>query len=107
MILRPFLPYIAGGALLAVVAGAGMIWWQSGTIDTLRAESASQARSLAAWQERAAQAELARKVDAARAERERQRSAELRATIEQMKEIPDAPLDPRLIDLLDGLRPGD
>jgi len=103
-LLAPFLPYIAGAALLAAVSAAGVIWWQSGTIDGLRGDVARLERSLAVERERREQAQLAREVEAARAKRERARNAELSETVQQLREIPDAPLDPGIIRLLDGLR---
>lgn len=98
-------------ALIAALAGAlvlgGLLYRERALRATSEAHVARLTRSVAALTQQAEQARLARQVEAARAERWRERNAELADTIEQLREIPDAPLDPRIIELLDGLRSAD
>lgn len=101
--------YVAIAALLASLGLGGVAWWQYGRVQSLRAENASLARSLAAMQEQAKQSSLARQVEAQRAKRWQERAAELDASINALftGDIPDAPLDPRIIAFLDSLQQGD
>jgi len=106
--MTPLIRY--GPTILAALALAGAVWW----VMSLRAENAAlrdevarKDRSIAALRHRAEQSAEARRVEEARAERWRRRSTELSDTIDTLKGIPDAPLDPRITDILDGLHAGD
>lgn len=97
-------------ALAAVVAGYGAWVWQQATIDQLTADNASLTRSVAALEVSIEQSRVARRVDAARAAAQRQRDREAAATVEailttRLGECADAPLDPDLAAILNGLRP--
>lgn len=105
--------YLVGAALIALLGGVGVaVWW---VMDlradkaALEAQIASQARSLAAYEMKAAQDQLAREVDAARVDgqRERDRAASA-AVIEilttELGECSDAPIDPAIADFLGRLR---
>jgi len=98
-------------ALMAALAGAlvlgGLLYRERALRAVSEADVARLTRSVTALTAQAEQARLAREVEAARSALWRERNAELAATIEQLREIPDAPLDPRVIELLDGLRPAD
>lgn len=96
--------YALIAAFLAAIAAGGWIVLLQIENSALQAENERLDRSIAALREQVAQSALAREIEAARAERWRVRSAELAETIEQLRGIPDAPLDPGIIELLDGLR---
>ena len=98
--------YALIAALLAAIAAGGWIVLLQIENSSLQAENERLDRSIAALREQVAQSALAREVEAARAERWALRSKELSETIEQLRGIPDAPLDPGIIELLDGLRSG-
>jgi hypothetical protein len=113
-LLTPFMPYIAGAALAAAILAGGALWWQSGTIDRLRADKASLERSVAALERQAAQAALSREVAAARAKAAQAMTAEKDAALDAIRnldlgECADETIDPALRDLLDrrGLRSDD
>ena len=105
--------YLIGGALIALVGGfGGAVWWVMDMRAAKVAQAAriaSQARSLAAYEVKAEQDQLAREVDAARAafQRERDRAAAVAAIdllTAELGECADAPIDPAVADILDGLR---
>ena len=108
-LLSPFMPYIAGALLMAALGLGGYVWSLRAANASLTAENAALARSMAALTQQAADAKLARDVEAARAKRWEARSGELAATIETILtgDFDDAPLDPDLADWLNGLRSGD
>lgn len=98
-----------GPTALAVLAVSGAVWW---VMDLradnlrLRAENASLTRSIAALEQQAGQAAAAREVEAARAERWKERAAKLNASIEALftdEDIPDVELDPRIVAYLAAL----
>lgn len=98
-----------GPTFLAALALAGGVWWimdLRADNAALRDEVARKDRSIAALRHQAEQSAEARRVEEARAERWRRRSTELSETIDTLRGIPDAPLDPRITDILDGLRAG-
>ena len=104
-LLAPFLPWIAGALAAAALAGAGVIWWQSGTIETLREDKASLERSVAALERARDNARLAAEVAEARAKGAQKIAAETEALQERIRnlelgECADVPLDPALTDLL-------
>tara|TARA_X000001316_G_scaffold12129_1_gene5692 strand:+ start:473 stop:814 length:342 start_codon:yes stop_codon:yes gene_type:complete len=105
--------YLIGGALIALMGGTGWLVWSfmdmRATVADQDAQIASQARSLAAYEVKAEQDQLAREVDAARAafQRERDRAAAVAAIdllTAELGECADAPIDPAVADILDGLR---
>lgn len=91
-----FLPYALSG--LAVLA----VWWLWSDRAALQAEKARLTRELAVQARVIAQAQQARDVEQARVEWWRTRANELDANIQAIVDggIPDAPLDPRLADLI-------
>lgn len=104
-LLAPFMPYIAGAALAAAILAGGALWWQSGTIDRLRAYKASLERSVAALEQQAAQAAESRRVAAARARRAQEMTAEKDAALDAIRnldlgECADETIDPALADIL-------
>lgn len=81
------------------------LWWQSGTVDTLRDDNARLTRNAAVLEDQAEQARLAADVADASRQRVERMNAEASAVIEairnlQLGECADAPLDPALTDLL-------
>lgn len=98
--------YALAAALLASLALAGMLYRETTLRADAEAESAALSRSVEALEAQAVESAKARRVEAARAEAWRARSEQLSETIEQLRGIPDAPLDPAIIDLLDRLRAG-
>jgi hypothetical protein len=98
MIWMRLIPYAASGALVAA------LWWLWTDRADKIAENARLAREIAAQARIIEQAHEARAVEEARAERFRQRAADLDANIQAIVTggIPDAPLDPRLADLING-----
>lgn len=97
--------YALIAALVASLGLAGGIIYLQRSNASLEAKNAVLTRSLAEYQARAEQAALARDVEAARAAKARQDAADAQAQIETIfREIADAPLDPALADLLNGLR---
>lgn len=105
--LAPFLPYIIVAALLTALAS--VVWWQSGTIDTLRGDVARLERSLAVVEAARKQARLAASVAQAAANRAQTRAAEYDRMRENLlkgntdEELPDW-FREYLDDLLGGLR---
>lgn len=101
--------YALIGAVAAVLALGGLWQWEKRKSALLTAENASLTRSVAAMTRQAEQSAAAREVEKARAERWQTRAADLDASIEALftGDIPDAPLDPRIIAILDGLRADD
>lgn len=107
--LRPFMPYIAGAAVIAAMGAVWFVMDLRADKAALAAENAALSRSLAAMEAQAEQSRIAREVEAARAKRFAARSAELSATIEAILtgDIPDEMLDPRIADYINGLRETD
>ncbi|WP_457645334.1 hypothetical protein [Profundibacter sp.] len=101
--------YLALGLATAALAVGGYVWRQNTVIKSQAAKIAGYERSLAALTRQAEQTALARRVEAARAERYAERAAELNASIEAILtgDIPDADLDPRIADFVNGLRKAD
>lgn len=101
--------YALIAALAFALATSGYALWLSRSVSKLEASNASLTRSVAAFQMQADQAALARDVEKARADAQAERAAQLDASIEALTtgDIPDAPLDPRIIDLLSGGLRGD
>jgi len=95
----------------AVLAGVGFYaaWvWQGQAITALEAENAAISRSLVSLNTQYDLSKVARAVDAARAERETQQARDAANAIEailtaEFGECADAPLDPAITDILDGL----
>ena len=98
--------YAAIAALLASLGLGGAAWWQYARAEALAHENASLQRSLAAMKEQVEQSAAAREVEARRAKMWMERAATLDASIDALfaEDIPDAPLDPRIIAFLDGVR---
>ena len=98
---------LAEGGALSVMA-ALYVWSLWGEIAAYEAEIASQARSIATLTDAAEHAREARRLEAIRAARAEARAKELQGRIEtiQTGDFTDAPLDPDLADLLNGVRPG-
>lgn len=100
------LPYL----LAATLVGGG-VWYVMGlraTVAAQGAEIASLARSNAALTTQNAQSAVAREVDAARATREMKQARDATAAVEailtaNLGECADAPLDPAITDILNGL----
>ena len=97
-----------GGASLTALGLAGALWWQSGRVDALRDDNAALTRSVAALTAEREQAALARDVARAEAKRQADRAAAANAAVEALLtgDFSDAPLDPRITDLLECLRSG-
>lgn len=98
------IPYLLCGAL---VAGVFAVWVDR---DKLKLENSRLEREIAAKDRVIETSRLAREVEAARADAAQKRASELDANIQAIVEggIPDAPLDPRLIDIINsGLRRND
>jgi hypothetical protein len=97
-----------GPSIVAAAALAGAVWYVMALRAdnaALEAENASLTRSIAALEQKVEQSAEARRVEAVRAKRWAERAAELDASIEAMYtgDIPDVPLDPRIIAILDSL----
>lgn len=101
--------YIIGGALVAFLALSGVVAYQNSTIKAQRAEMAALGRSVAALTVQKEQSAIARDIEEARAEQWQARAAELDASIEALftGDIPDAPLDPRIADIVNSLPASD
>ncbi|HGG65020.1 MAG TPA: hypothetical protein ENK34_10670 [Rhodobacteraceae bacterium] len=101
--------YIALGAATAAIAVGGYVWSLRAEIAAARARIAGYERSIATLTRQAEQTALARRVEAARAERYAARAATLNAQIEAILtgDIPDADLDPRIADFINGLQKTD
>jgi hypothetical protein len=104
--------YIALIAALVALTGGGVWYVMDLQADKVAAAAviAAQTRTIAAHDAQAAQARLAREVDAARALRQREADRATAAAVEQilfaeLGECADAPIDPDLADILNGLRP--
>ena len=107
MIGRKLTAYAALGATVAALALFAWGKAQQVQSERLRAENATLEQGRAAMQAQLRQNAAAMQAAAEfRAAREAQTAA-LIATIDAIKEIPDAPLDPALVVLLDGLRQRD
>lgn len=93
---------LAGGAL----ALGTYVWVLRADNALLEAEIALKDRSIAALTMRSEQSALARRVEAARADRFAKRASKLSATVEALLtgDIPDEDLDPRIADFVNGLR---
>ena len=104
MIRRVLGRYLVPG--LVILAAGLFVWLQLALRQRadLQLEADRLRRSNAALQAHAEQAQLARDVEAARAERFAARSADLQATIDAIEGIPDAPLHSDLIKLFDPAR---
>lgn len=100
-----FNKYLLGGAAIAMVALSGLLLLERNKTARLTTENARLSRSVASFEAQAAVTAHARRVEAARALRWADRVAVLDASIEALRtgEIADVPLDPRIIDILDGL----
>jgi len=98
--------YALYAALSVALALGGWSMWLMRANASLTVKNASLERSVAAFQAQAEQSALAREVEKARAARFAQESADMAAKIETLLTggIPDAALDPAIIDLLNGLR---
>ncbi|MGB1390512.1 MAG: hypothetical protein ACPG61_16680 [Paracoccaceae bacterium] len=97
--------YALIAALLGVLGLSGALWWQVGTLDTLRDDNARLTRNAGVLQGQIEQARLAADVAAAYAERERQIASAAASTIDTIRnldlgECADAPIDPDLADAL-------
>ena len=108
MIARYALPV----ALVACLALGGMAWSSSAQVAALEVQAASLARSVAVQRQAVAQRDEAARVAAARARHWETRAGELNETIQTILtadfgECADAPIDPGLADLIDGLRQAD
>lgn len=101
--------YLALGVATAALAVGGYVWSLRAEIATARSQIAGYERSIATLTRQAEQSALARRVEAARAERYAERAAELSVQIEAILtgDIPDAVLDPRIADFVNGLRKAD
>ena len=95
---------LVGGLALAVVGLSGYLWLQSGWLEYARAERDSLQRELRVAREIAEHEKLARKVDEARRDLERERAAELQRATETLLtgdfQNADTPIDPRITDFL-------
>lgn len=93
-------------ALTSSVVLGGVAYAQSSRAARVEDQNRVLEKSMAALEAKIERSALARDVEAARAERWRERAAELDASIEALftEDIPDVPLDPRIIAFLDGLR---
>lgn len=91
-------PYAASGALVAVA------WWLWADRGYLKEHNALLVREIAVQAQVIEQTKEAEAVARAHAERFRRRAAVLDANIQAIVDggIPDAPLDPRLADILNG-----
>lgn len=97
-------------ALLAASAVVLAVWWVMALRlenTRLTTENAALSSSVAALEQRMIVSLNAARAEAERAENFRVRSEELSGQIETLLKgaIPDAPLDPALIELLGGMRP--
>lgn len=97
----------AKGAILAAAVGgalvlSGIVAYQNRKLSAQQAEIASLSRSVDALTMQAEQSAIARDVERARATREAERNKELTKEIETILTggIPDAPLHPDLVDLV-------
>ncbi len=101
--------YLALGLATAALAVGGYVWSLRAEIAVARSQIAGYERSIATLTRQAEQSALARRVEAARAERYAERAATLNAQIEAILtgDIPDADLDPRIADYINGLRQTD
>jgi len=101
--------YLALGVAAAALAAGGYVWQRNAVIKAQAAQIAGYERSIAILTRQAEQTALARRVEAARAERYAERAATLNAQIEAILtgDIPDADLDPRIADYINGLRQTD
>lgn len=94
--------YALIAALFALVSALGLVVWMQRSNSSLAADNASLTRSVAAFQMQAEANALARDVEEARADAQAARASQLDAAIAAIVtgDIPDAPLDPRIIDLV-------
>ena len=99
--------YILGAAGVSILVLGGLYTYERMRRIEAQDQVLSLKNSIRVLERQAEQNQLARDVEAARAEYWQGRNKELTATIEKLREIPDVPLDPRIIDLLDGLRHND
>jgi len=97
---------VAGAAALLGAGGYGYSIWAENA--SLSAQNASLVRSKAALIMQGEQSREARRVEAARADRLEARTKELNVSIEALLtgDTPDAPLDPRIADFINGMRNG-
>ncbi|MDX5412895.1 MAG: hypothetical protein LPK02_07590 [Rhodobacterales bacterium] len=96
--------------ILALTLAAAAVWAHLALLEEntlLKSENALLHRSVASLEQQITQTRRAVLYEANRAEEFRLRSEELTGHIETILKggIPDAPLDPALIELLDSLRP--
>lgn len=98
--------YLAIGAAVVAVGAAGYVWALRSENAALTAQVAGYERSIMVLTRQAEQSALARRVEAARAERYAERAAQLDIAIETILTggIPDEDLDPVLADFINGLR---
>ena len=110
-LLRPFMPYIIGAGLMAVVAACGAAWLGWKRAAHWQAQSAAYERRVTALELEAEQAREARRVADAWRAGEARRAARLDASIEALLtgDFADADLvlDPRITSYLECLRTGD
>ena len=101
-----FRTYLALGLATAALAVGGYVWALRSEIATARAQIAGYERSIAALTRQKQQSDLARRVEAARADRFAARADELNDSITAILtgDIPDEILDPAIAAYINGLR---
>ena len=101
--------YFVIGAAVATIGAVGYVWALRSENAALTAQVDGYQRSIMVLTRQAEQSALARRVEAARAERYAERAAQLDAAIETILTggMSDEDLDPGLADFINGLRKTD